>query len=116
MVELVDALRSGRSIRKDVPVRVRPSALDDQTNEGERWHLPSFPFFVSMPLERRQGHPMGSAPKRGGSNVIRERGDAKDVAQRHVGSTPGLVNELGGAGHLVGGRFRERGTLEQHAR
>ena len=43
VVELVDALRSGRSIRKDVPVRVRPSAFDEnEKGRGGFGHLSPF--------------------------------------------------------------------------
>lgn len=106
VVELVDALRSGRSIRKDVPVRVRPSALYEK---GERWRQPSFPFFVgsSRACEVNRAR---SAQKRGGPDVIRERRHPEDIAERDIGGTTRLVHELRGADHLFLGRFRDPGS------
>mgnify|MGYP007027701746 CR=1 FL=1 len=114
MVELVDALRSGRSIRKDVPVRVRPSALDEQTNKGERWHQPSFPFFASAPVARSTWPPSSSPSKRGGPDVIWQRCHPKDVSERTIGGGARLVHKVRGAGEWFSGRFRDPGAQEEH--
>ncbi len=60
VVELVDALRSGRSARKGVPVRVRPSALLQRTRSAGReqvglWCLGA-PASLNMIGSVRCGH------------------------------------------------------------
>ena len=90
VVELVDALRSGRSIRKDVPVRVRPSACDEN-KKGKGGFGQLSPFCA-----RHTHKGPRSAPQGGGSDVIRQRGDSEHVAQYDVGRAASIQDKLGG--------------------
>lgn len=115
VVELVDALRSGRSVRKDVPVRVRPSALEDSTKKGKVASA-IFPLFRVRASRAGAMNRSSSAPKRGWPDVIRERRHPENIAEREVGGTSRLAHELRGATQLLRGGFRDPGARQEDTR